>query len=130
VVLDRLLAAWLEEADLTLGVGAVGAPDRVPHQWFWPGREPADPRVAGADDTRMRAGLLSIPAYYARQGRDFEIEQRNQARALGLTLEEYRARLAANLLGEAGDRGPAGAPDRAKDRNQSDRQEIDLEEAD
>jgi capsid protein len=114
VVLDRILGAWLREAQLSLGLGDLGELARVPHQWFWEGREHVDPaKEASADDTRLGNGTLSLPSYWARQGRDWETEQAAQAASLGLTVEELRRRLADKLLSAkpgAAAAGPAGEP--------------------
>lgn len=95
--LDRLLAEWLNEAALIPGF----IPDGLPlvaeweHEWQWDGFEHVDPqKEASADEIRLKSGMASIPDLCAKQGIDYESMHRKAASALGLTVEEYRTRLA------------------------------------
>lgn len=95
--LDRLFAEWLNEAALIPGL----IPDGLPlvaewqHEWQWDGFEHVDPsKEANADETRLKSGMASIPDLCAKQGIDWESMQRKQAMALGLSVADYRARLA------------------------------------
>lgn len=95
--LDRLFAEWLDEAASIPGM----IPDGLPlvtewsHEWQWDGFEHVDPsKEANADETRLKSGMASIPDLCAKQGIDWESMQRKQALALGLTIDEYRTRLA------------------------------------
>jgi len=88
MVLDRILAAWLEEAAPLYGLEMIGAPS---HQWFWDGHEHVDPvKEASAQAQRLASNTTTLAAEYARQGLDWEeqLEQRareiQKMRALGL----------------------------------------------
>lgn len=100
--LDRLFAEWLNEAALVPGL----IPDGLPmvadwqHEWQWDGFEHVDPaKEANADETRLRSGMASIPDLCAKQGIDYDSMHRKAAAALGLTVAEYRERLADSLFG-------------------------------
>lgn len=95
--LDRLFAEWLNEAALVPGLIPDGLPLVVEwaHEWQWDGFEHVDPqKEASADETRLRTGMASIPDLCAKQGVDYEAMHRKAAAALGLTVDEYRERLA------------------------------------
>jgi lambda family phage portal protein len=82
VVLDRILAAWLEEASLLYGFETIGAPL---HQWFWDGHEHVDPqKEANAQATRLVSNTTTLAAEYAKQGLDWEEQLRQRARELEL----------------------------------------------
>lgn len=94
VHLDRLLDAWLTEW-LLLQRGRINPAAelrRFPHQWFWPSLgNHADPaKVATARATDLAAGMTTIPREYARQGLDWVAEQDSAAKALGVTVDQYR----------------------------------------
>jgi len=85
VVLDRIFAAWLEEAVLALGVRGDAA---VPHAWFWDGHEHVDPlKEANAQKTRLASNTTTLAAEYARQGKDWEQELRQRAKEIALMRE-------------------------------------------
>ncbi|MGE3803911.1 MAG: phage portal protein [Gemmataceae bacterium] len=97
VVLDRLLAAWLDEAALIPGMLPVGLGPMAgwSHQWFFDAREHVDPlKEASAQATRLNSLTTTLAHEYARQGRDWEeaLRQRAKERALmrqlGLTPED------------------------------------------
>ncbi len=102
--LDRTLDLWLTEAVLiTRDDGTAMIPqsvDRFPHQWFWPITvEHADPdKVASAEGQELRNGTTSYPRIYAKKGLDWEAEQNAAARSLGISVDEYRKILLANML--------------------------------
>ncbi|MBN1362581.1 MAG: phage portal protein, partial [Sedimentisphaerales bacterium] len=53
-VLDRIFAAWVDEAMLTTELAALRAMPNVPHQWFFDGTEHVDPaKEANAQATRL-----------------------------------------------------------------------------
>jgi len=94
VVLDRLLAAWLDEAALVEGLlpGSARTLDaaggRIPHQWFWDGFEHVDPlKEANAQKARLAANTTTLAAEYARQGLDWEQELRQRGREAALMRE-------------------------------------------
>jgi lambda family phage portal protein len=98
VVLDRIFAAWLDEAVLIEGflpnsLRTLDA-DRS-HQWFFDGREHVDPaKEANAQSTRLANHTTTLANEYAKQGRDWEAELRQRAKEqqlmneLGLTTAE------------------------------------------
>jgi lambda family phage portal protein len=91
VVLDRLLAAWLDEAVLIEGY----LPDSLrtldadlSHQWMWDGNDHVDPqKEATAQATRLTNHTTTLAHEYARQGRDWEAELRQRAKELELMAE-------------------------------------------
>lgn len=90
VVLDRVLAAWLDEAVLIpeLWPEEVGAMPEWPHQWFWDGQEHVDPaKEATAQATRLASHTTTLAYEYARQGRDWEEALKQRAKELALMRE-------------------------------------------
>ena len=110
--LDRIFTAWLDEAVLVEGYlpqAARLADAEFPHQWFWDGYEHVDPaKEANAQNTKLSNGMTSYAREYARAGQDWEEEQRKQAAALGVSVEEYRRLLREKLFGQARPAVPAG----------------------
>lgn len=87
VVLDRLLAAWFDEAVLVDGLLPAGLGPFVdwPHQWFWDGHEHVDPaKEALAQERRLANHTTTLAHEYARQGRDWEEALRQRAKELAL----------------------------------------------
>ncbi len=90
VVLDRLLAAWLDEAALIPGFlpAGLGPFTDWPHQWFWDGHEHVDPaKEASAQATRLANHTTTLAHEYARQGRDWEEALRQRAKEVALMQE-------------------------------------------
>jgi len=99
-VLDRVLASWLWEYALEVGLdGGLlldGMLRRLPsHQWFWDGMEHVDPaKEARAQETRLKNNTTTLAHEYARQGKDWETELRQRAKEkalmgkLGLTEQQ------------------------------------------
>jgi len=90
VVLDRILAAWLDEAVLIPGLlpTGIGPIADWPHQWFWDGHEHVDPaKEANAQATRLSSLTTTLANEYAKQGRDWESELRQRAREFALMRE-------------------------------------------
>ena len=90
VVLDRILAAWLDEAVLIPGLlpTGLGPIAEWPHQWFWDGYEHVDPsKEASAQATRLSNHTTTLATEYAKQGRDWEAELRQRAREVSLMNE-------------------------------------------
>jgi len=84
-VLDRIFAAWLEEAMLLPEFAFLrSAGDLVSHirgQWFFDGTEHVDPaKEANAQSTRLMSNTTTLAAEYARQGKDWEVELRQRAK--------------------------------------------------
>lgn len=90
VVLDRILAAWFDEAVLLpdflpAGLGPIA---EWPHQWFWDGHEHVDPaKEATAQATRLANHTTTLADEYARRGQDWESQLRQRAKELELMNE-------------------------------------------
>ncbi len=90
VVLDRVLAAWLDEAALIPGLlpAGLGPFADWPHQWFWDGHEHVDPaKEASAQATRLANHTTTLADEYARRGLDWEAQLRQRAKELALMQE-------------------------------------------
>ena len=89
-VLDRILAAWFDEATLLsdflpAGLGPIAD---WPHQWFWDGNEHVDPaKEATAQATRLANHTTTLADEYARRGQDWETQLRQRAKELALMNE-------------------------------------------
>ena len=70
-VLDRILAAWFDEAVLIpeLLPAGIGPIADWPHQWFWDGHEHVDPVK---EATRLANHTTTLADEYARRGQDWE----------------------------------------------------------
>jgi lambda family phage portal protein len=87
-VLDRIFAAWVDEAMLTTELAALRTMPSVPHQWFFDGTEHVDPaKEANAQATRLSSNTTTLAIEYARQGRDWENELRQRAKERALMQE-------------------------------------------
>jgi lambda family phage portal protein len=87
VVLDRILAAWFDEAALIPGLlpDDLGPFVHWPHQWFWDGHEHVDPaKEATAQATRLTNLTTTLADEYARRGLDWEAQLRQRAKELAL----------------------------------------------
>jgi len=72
VVVNKVFAAWFEEAVLSGAVRAFNGLKLPPHEWHWPGFEPLDPVVdAQADHERLSNGTLTWREFWARRGYDW-----------------------------------------------------------
>lgn len=90
VVLDRILAAWFDEAVLLNGLlpAGIGPIADWPHQWFWDGHEHVDPaKEANAQATRLASHTTTLADEYARKGQDWETQLRQRAKELQLMNE-------------------------------------------
>jgi lambda family phage portal protein len=90
VVLDALLAAWLDEAALIPGLLPEGLPPIATweHQWFWDGHEHVDPaKEASAQATRLASHTTTLAEEYARRGLDWEEQLRQRAKEVALLKE-------------------------------------------
>ena len=71
-ILDRLLALWLDEAVLSLGVNIAPAA-QYPHRWLWGGYESVNPvDDANAFDTLFKIGAATLEDYWGQRGHDPE----------------------------------------------------------
>lgn len=90
VVLDRMLAAWFDEAVLVDGLlpSGLGPIAEWPHQWFWDGHEHVDPqKEATAQATRLASHTTTLADEYARKGQDWEAQLHQRAKELALMTE-------------------------------------------
>ena len=90
VVLDRILAAWLDEAALLpdLLPTGLGPFAQWPHQWFWDGHEHVDPaKEANAQATRLTSYTTTLADEYAKRGQDWETQLRQRAKEIALMSE-------------------------------------------
>lgn len=122
VCLDRLLAAWLDEAVLIPDLLDRSAPiSQWDHDWTWEPYEHVDPaKEATAVTTLLQYGLTSFPTELAKAGKDWEREQERQAESLGISVGEYRTLLRAKLLGES----MASEPQEPQDRQEQQQAEA------
>lgn len=118
VVLDRLLAAWLDEAVLIedllpQSLRSVNA--AFPHHWFWDGQEHVDPaKEANAQATRLQNHTTTLAYEFARQGRDWEAELRQRSKEL-------------QLMQELGLPTPGAASSQPTEQETPDEEEADVE---
>jgi lambda family phage portal protein len=80
-MLDRLLAAWVNEASLA-GVLPDGLPpfSEWDWAWVWDGKDHVDPaKEANAAETRIRTLTTTLANEYARQGKRWDVELRQIA---------------------------------------------------
>jgi lambda family phage portal protein len=110
VVLDRVLAAWFDEAALIPGLlpDDLGPFVHWPHQWFWDGHEHVDPaKEATAQATRLANLTTTLADEYARRGLDWEAQLRQRAKELALVaalgLTPAQAQPSANPVEEPDD---------------------------
>ncbi len=90
VVLDRLLAAWLDEAVLVPGLlpEGLGPLADWPHQFFFDGHEHVDPlKESSAQALRLANHTTTYADEYARRGLDWETQLRQRAKELELMAE-------------------------------------------
>lgn len=102
VVLDRLLAAWFDEAVLIKGFlpTGLGPISQWPHQWFWDGMDHIDPlKDANAQGVRLANHTTTLADEYAKRGQDWETQLRQRAKELAL-MEDLGLRVAGEAVPE------------------------------
>lgn len=74
IVLNKLLAAWLDEAVMIPGLLPDGLTYHdLPHEWFWDAVESIDPvKDATAIEIELRSGQRNLRGIYAERGEDWE----------------------------------------------------------
>jgi len=96
-ILDRIFAAWLDEAALISGylpqaLRTTTAARTVPHEWHWDSNELGDPvKLANAKASNLASGLTSLPVEWARKGQDWKRQLEIAARGYGITVPELQA---------------------------------------
>ncbi len=101
VVLDRLFKEWYREACL-LGITTPIDLRLRSWSWSWDPAEDLDPaKSSAARLSDLQSGALSYQRLYGSLGLDWQVEQKQQAEALGITVDEYRALLRQKLFGTA-----------------------------
>ena len=115
VMLDRVLAAWVNEATLA-GVLPEGVPpfSEWDWSWQWDGKEHVDPsKEANATETRLRTHTTTLASEYAKAGKQWDVELRQRAaelalmKELNLYVEQAPAASSVQQLDENGE--PVGA---------------------
>lgn len=89
-VVDRLYAAWIDEAAREPGVIPDGFPPMsdCEHEWFWDGKAHVDPlKEANAQATRLANLTTTLAEEWAGSGRDWEKALRQIARERALLAE-------------------------------------------
>ena len=89
VMLDRVLAAWVNEATLA-GVLPEGLSPFSEWEWSWQwdGKEHVDPaKEANAAQTRLATHTTTLAAEYAKQGKQWDVELRQRAAEVALMRE-------------------------------------------
>jgi capsid protein len=103
VLLNRLLDVWLTEWLLVNDRrrSTDSLPDRFNRVWQWDEvADHADPQKrANAIAAEVSAGVSNRPREYARKGLDWEDEDEAAAKSFGMTIDEYRKRLAEKAFG-------------------------------
>jgi len=69
-----------------------------PYQFFWDGQELLDPREAGAKLTALSGGFETHGSIYAKRGDDVLEQWEAEAELLGITLDEFRELVVANVF--------------------------------
>lgn len=114
ILLDRVFDEWLTEALRIPGLlPSTIDVSHFAHSWRWPRiGQHADPqKTSAAAETRLRAGISSLPLEIAEDGNDWEEVQESAAKSLGMTIDDYRAALRARFLATPGQTGqPGGQP--------------------
>ena len=88
VVCDRILSAWLGEAELLTDFTFLRGMESLPHQWFWDGTEHVDPaKEATAQERRLKNNTTTLADEYAKQGKDWETQLRQRAKEKQLMAE-------------------------------------------
>jgi len=101
---EPIFDLWLQEARLAYGLEI---PEKPRHEWLWQKRQSIDPREAGAEQTRLSCGALTLPTLYASRGQDWRTELEKGAKSLGITLPELQALIRQKLFATAAGPEPA-----------------------
>ncbi len=113
--MDRIFMAWLDEALLIDGYLPAAMPPFAEWviDWHWDALDDVDQvKAANGAKIRLFSGQSSFTSEGDRRGRESEMAQ--MAEDLGLTLKEYRRRLADKLLGPDTQQTNPNAPPKQK----------------
>lgn len=81
-ILDRIFAAWVAEARMTMDLIPAGL-KRLKHAWFWDGMGHVDPvKDANAEQIRLAANTTTLADAWARQGHDWREKLQQRAEEL------------------------------------------------
>ena len=103
LVLDPLFDVWFDLC-ITFFGWLGGDPSAVTpaaraHLWDWPKHRVADVEAeANSNATRLKSGTVSLSRLYSEQGEDFEDKIIEMAADYGVTVDEMRELLRANLM--------------------------------
>lgn len=117
IILDRLLAAWLQEALLIPGYAppALRFATKLNHQWFWDGPEHVDPsKEADGQKQRLLNFTTTWAEEYGKRGLDWETQIRQRAKELAV-MQSLGLSWPPN-----GDAGAGSAPDADDDQGEGD----------
>lgn len=111
---------WYAEARRISGylpMSLTGDDETPPHQWFWDGQDLLDPREAGAKATGLSSGFETHGRLFARRGEDPIEQWEAEAELLGISLDEYREKVIAQVFTKSGDstQAPADSPANPED---------------
>lgn len=125
----RIFAEWWREKRYAVPAG-LQAGVRPFSEWvvviFWDGTEDIDPeKAARAKAAMLETGQISYPSLFAEMGLDYENEQQAQAKALGMTVDEYRNRLADRLFPPIGQPGVNQAGANQSKANKGGKPDVD-----
>ena len=104
-VLAKIFGEWIAEAALIPGLIVPGLIQSTPLdewlvEWFWTGRDHVDPKKeADAQGVRLRHGTTHRAREYAKAGCDVDSEDEKAAASYGISVEDYRARIADATFG-------------------------------
>lgn len=101
VVVDPIFAMWQYVAARTPELdGLIPSDFEFDHQWFWDGREHVDPtKNATARAMNLASGVTHRGIEYAIEGRDVDYEDDRAAELCGLSVPDYRRRVADKIFG-------------------------------
>jgi capsid protein len=102
-VVNPLFRAWYVEARLVYGWAAKDSGLVPAHHFLWVGMPYSDPEAEeNADEAAIRTGLKGIQEVYARRGKDWRVQRKMNAKALGMSDDEYMDFVVDNLRGGKG----------------------------
>ena len=97
-VVNPLFRAWYVEARLIYGWQAKDSGTIPGHHFLWVGMPYSDPEAEqNADEAAIRTGLKGIQEVYARRGKDWNVQKSMNAKALGMSDDEYLKFILGNL---------------------------------